>query len=146
MAFDDVALRVLVLVVHVVFVLMVVLLSRVSMQVRMLLGQMQPDTHGHQRTRHQQARREWFAEPPTRARHRRRVPREVSAGARRAEVPQCHNEQGQADAVGHEPEEQCSGDPGRTRQPRRHGRPVATRPATLAGPVSRAPAVEAGLG
>lgn len=113
---------VLVLVVHVVFVLIAVLLGMVGVRVVMTLGLMEPHPSSNQGTRHQHTRRDGLAKPG----HGERCAnewchRKVRSSARGAEVPQRHDEQGQADAVGPESEEQRTGQPGHWLQGRANG-------------------------
>jgi hypothetical protein len=89
--------------VHVVFVLVLMLRRFMTMGVCVLLAQVQPYPDRHQRTGEQKSRRYGFAEQDDRqqgAEERRH--REVRAGARSAQMAQCHDKQHQADAIGEE--------------------------------------------
>ena len=82
------------LVMDVVHVFMRVLFGIVRVQVTMALGQVQPHTHRHQRSGHQQLGRDRLLQDQhAQQRTEERRDREVSPCSRRAQVPQRHDEQ-----------------------------------------------------
>jgi len=109
---------VLVLVVFVMDMFVLMFQRFVRMDMRVLLGQMQPHANRHQRTGQKQAESERLAHQQCQQCAKERGHRKIGPGACGAEVPQGQHEQGEAQSIGQHADQHgtryaaCSG-PGR---------------------------------